>query len=101
MFEVRLADDASLPVRRAKDMGRSETIQTQNPFAGPGEMASARATHRAQPEDDHIKNSFHENRVSEKETKPHYKDWSFYTPDRVAKTTNFARVRLWQLYPFR
>ena len=68
MFEVRFADDASLPVRRAEDMGWCETIQTQNPFAGPGEMASARATHRAQPEDDHIKNSFHENRGSEKET---------------------------------
>src|SRR6185503_13004828 len=45
-------------------MGWSKTIQTENPFAGTGKMANARASHRAQTEDDHIKSGFHDKRVS-------------------------------------
>jgi hypothetical protein len=59
ILEVRLADDAALPVRRAEIVRRVEAVETEHALAARGELGERGAPHRAEPQDDRVERAAH------------------------------------------
>ena len=54
MFEVGLANDPGLSVRRSKYVRRRKAIEAEHPLASFSEMEGSGASHRAKPDNDDV-----------------------------------------------